>query len=256
MFVCEYAFWRLTMALAQKDFAVLNEFKFDIQPVGVKYLTKPPEGIKKLAETMALCEMLKKAQGGEVFYADMDNHTCEAGAYVLGQREIEEQFVSGEFGAGLGVFKDARAASRLYHHVSKIANGVVNYVAFSPVEKLTFEPDVMIIIANIDQAEILFRAMSYETGEMWSSNYSTAMGCSWLFVYPYITGKINFVTTGLGFGMRRRKLFPPGMQFISIPFDRLPSMLRILREMPWVPEPFKPNGLEYVKDLRKKLGLE
>ena len=76
------------------------------------------------------------------------------------------------------------------------------------------------------------------------------------FVYPYINGKINFVTTGLGFGMRRRKLFPPGMQFISIPFDRLPSMLRILREMPWVPEPFKPNGLEYVKDLRKKLGLE
>ena len=123
-------------------------------------------------------------------------------------------------------------------------------------DKLPFEPDLLIILANIDQAEILFRAMSYETGEMWSSNYSAAIGCSWLFVYPYINGKINFVTTGLGFGMRRRKLFPSGMQFISIPFDRLPSMLRVLREMPWVPEPFKPNGLEYVKDLRKKLGLE
>jgi uncharacterized protein (DUF169 family) len=175
---------------------------------------------------------------------------------VLGQTEIEEQFVSGEFGAGLGVFKDARAAGRLYHYVPRIAKGVVNYVAFSPVDKLPYEPDVLIILANIDQAEILFRAMSYETGEMWSSNYSAAIGCSWLFVYPYINGKINFVTTGLGFGMRRRKLFPPGMQFISIPFDRLPSTLRILREMPWVPEPFKPNGLEYVKDLRKKLGLE
>ena len=90
------------MTLTKHDYTILNEFKFDVQPVGVKYLTKPPEGIKKLAETMALCEMLKKAQGGEVFYADMDNHTCEAGPYVLGQREIEEQFVSGEFGAGLG----------------------------------------------------------------------------------------------------------------------------------------------------------
>ena len=244
------------LTLTKQDFAILDEFKFDIRPVGVKYLVRSPEGISRLEQKMALCEMLKKAQGGEIFYADMKNHTCEAGPYVLGQTEIEEQFVSGEFGAGLGVFKDARAAGRLYHYVPRIAKGVVNYVAFSPVDKLPYEPDVLIILANIDQAEILFRAMSYETGEMWSSNYSAAIGCSWLFVYPYINGKINFVTTGLGFGMRRRKLFPPGMQFISIPFDRLPSTLRILREMPWVPEPFKPNGLEYVKDLRKKLGLE
>lgn len=129
-------------------------------------------------------------------------------------------------------------------------------MAFSPVSKLFFDPDVLIILANIDQAEVLFRAMSYETGEMWSSFYSAAIGCSWLFIYPYITGKINYVTTGLGFGMRRRKLFPAGMQFIAIPFDRLPSMLRILREMPWVPEPFKPDGLEYVKKLRKRLGLK
>ncbi len=244
------------MGFNQENFAILDKFNFDIKPVGIKYLTRAPKGNKKLAEGMAFCEMLKKAQGGEVFYADMKNHTCEAGAYVLGQREIEEQFVSGEFGSGLGVFKDARAAGRLYHYIPKIARGVVNYVLLSPVDKLSYEPDVLILLANIDQAEILFRAMSYETGEMWSSNYSAAIGCSWLFVYPYITGKINFVSTGLGFGMRRRKLFPPGMQFISIPFDRLPSMLRILREMPWVPEPFKPDGLQYVKQLRKSLGLE
>jgi uncharacterized protein (DUF169 family) len=245
------------MALTQEDYAILNEFKFDIRPVSVKYLTRRPRGIEKLEETMALCEMLKRAQAGAVFYAGAKNHTCEAGSYVLGQREIEEQFVNGEFGAGLGVFKDTRAAARLYHYVPKIAKNVVKYVAFSPVdEQLTFEPDVMIILANIDQAEILFRAMSYETGEMWSSNYSAAIGCSWLFAYPYLTGKINYVTTGLGFGMRRRKLFPQGMQFITIPFDRLPSMLTTLREMPWIPEPFKPSGLAYVKDLRKRLKLK
>jgi len=244
------------MAINKKDFEILNDFHFDIEPVGVKYLTRPPEGIKKLSETIALCEMLKKAQGGEVFCADIKSHTCEAGSYVLGQKEIEGPFVSGEYGAGLGVFKDARAAARLYHYVPRIAKGVVNYVTFSPLNELSFEPDVMILLANTDQAEIILRATSYETGEMWSSNYSAAIGCSWLFAFPYLTGKTNFVATGLGFGMRRRKLFPSGMQFISIPFDTLPSMLRILREMPWVPEPFKPDGLAFVKDLRQKLGLE
>jgi uncharacterized protein (DUF169 family) len=228
------------MGLNKEDYAILNGFRFDIQPVGVKYLTRPPETINRLDQKMALCEMLKKAQGGDVFYADAANHTCEAGQYILGQGEIEDQFVSGEFGAGLGLFKDARSAGRLYHYIPKIAKGVVKYVAFSPLDKLSYEPDVLILLANIDQAEILLRAMSYETGRMWSSKYSAAVGCSWLFAYPYLNGEI----------------FPQGLQFMSIPFDRLPSMLQTLREMPWVPEPFKPDGLEYVRQLRQRLGLE
>lgn len=244
------------MALRQKDFEVLADFKFETQPVGVKYLVRAPETAAKLDQKMTLCEMLKKAQGGDAFYADAANHTCEAGSYVLGQREIEGPFISGEFGAGLGVFKDPRAAGRLYHYIPKIARGVVNYVAFAPLPKLSFDPDVLVILANISQAEILLRAMSYETGKMWSSRFSAAIGCAWLFAYPYLKGEINFFTTGLGFGMRRRRLFPEGIQFVSIPFDQLPSILRTLREMPWVPAPFTPDGVEYVRQLRVKLGLE
>ncbi len=244
------------MVALQKDFVVLDRFKFEIQPVGVKYLVKPPEKLAKLDENLALCEMLKKAQGGDLFYANAQNHTCDAGLYVLGQTELKEQYINGEFGAGLGLFKDARAASRLYHHIPKIAKDVAHYVAFSPLNKLSFEPDVMIFLVNVDQAEILLRATSYKTGKMWSSHYSPAIGCAWLFVYPYLKGEMNFITTGLGFGMKRRKLFPQGLQFISVPFDQLPSLLEALREMPWVPEPYKPHGMEYVKKLRLKLGLE
>jgi uncharacterized protein (DUF169 family) len=244
------------MKLTQEDFAILEKFEFNIQPVGIKYLVKPPEKINRVDQKVPLCEMLKIAQGGEPFYADAQNHTCSAGLYVLGQTDIEEQYLNGEYGAGLGVFCDARAASRLYHYIPKIARGVVKYVAFSPLGKLPFDPDVLIFLANSSQAEVLLRAMSYKTGKMWSSRYSSAIGCSWLFVYPYLNGEINFIATGLGFGMKRRKLFPEGLLFISIPFDQLPSMMETLREMPWVPEPYKPNGLEFVKQLRIKLGLE
>ncbi|HEX2965556.1 MAG TPA: DUF169 domain-containing protein [Syntrophorhabdaceae bacterium] len=239
-----------------EDYAILNEFHFDITPVGIKYLVREPEGIPALNQKIALCEMLKKAQSGDAFYATVSNHTCEAGQYILGQRDIEDQFVSGEFGAGLGLFKEPRAAGRLYHYIPKIAKGVVNHIALAPLEKLPFDPDVVIIIASIDQAEIILRATSYETGQMWSSKYSPAIGCAWLFAYPYLTGEVNFITTGLGFGMRRRKLFPQGQQFIALPFDCLPSLMKTLKEMPWVPEPFKPHGLEFVADLRKRLCLE
>ncbi len=244
------------MSLSKINYKILNEFHFDIQPVGVKYLVRAPVDIHALSEKMTLCEMLKKAQSGEAFYAAVSSHTCEAGQYILGQKDIEDQFVSGEFGAGLQLFKESRAAGRLYHYIPKIAKGVLNYIALAPLDKLSFEADVLIIIANIDQAEILLRAMSYETGQMWSSKYSAAIGCAWLFAYPYLSGEINFITTGLGFGMRRRKLFPQGQQFIAIPFDRITSMLQTLKEMPWVPEPFKPDGLEYVAQLRERLHLE
>jgi len=237
-------------------FAVLEEFRFEIQPVGVKYLVRQPEGISRLDQKMALCEMLKKAQGGDVFYADAKNHTCEAGPYVLGQSEGEPQFISGEFGAGLGAFKDNRAAARVYNYLPRIARNSVNYVVLSPLDRLSFDPDVMIFLVPTSQAWTILRAMSYNTGKKWSSQYSTAIGCAWLYVYPFLSGEVNFITSGMGFGMRRRRLFPEGLQFISIPFDQLSSIMSTLSDMPWTPEPFKPDGLEYVKQLRQKLGLE
>ncbi len=244
------------MALIEEDYAVLNHFGFAAQPVGIKYLVRTPDGISRLDRRMAFCEMLKEAQTGEPFYADAENHTCEAGPYVLGHTDVEERFISGEYGAGLQVFRDERAASRLYHYIPRIAKGVVKFVGFSRLDKLSFDPDVLIVLANISQAEILLRAMSYRSGKMWSSRYSAAIGCSWLFVYPYLSGEMNFVATGLGSGMKRRKLFPDGLHFVSIPFDQLPSILQILKEMPWVPKPLGPDGPEYVKQLRKSLGLD
>ena len=244
------------MVLTKKDFAILEDFKFDIQPVAVKYFVRTPEDIKHIEQKMTFCEMLVKAQKGDTFYSNSKDHTCGAGSYVLGQIDAEGPFISGEFGAGLGVFCDNRAASRLYHYIPHIARNVVNYVAFSPLDKLSFDPDVLLILASISQAEILLRAMSYKNGQMWSSRYSAAIGCAWLLVYPYLSGEINFITSGLGFGMRRRKLFPEGLMFISIPFDRLPSMMETLREMPWVPEPYKANGAEFARQLLIRLGLE
>jgi hypothetical protein len=51
----------------------------------------------------------------------------------------------------------------------------------SPYGQLPFDPDVLIVLAVTGQAEILLHAMSYETGAMWSSQYSSAVGCPGLF---------------------------------------------------------------------------
>jgi uncharacterized protein (DUF169 family) len=243
------------MILTKKDLAILDKFEFDVQPVGIKFFAKRPDRVERLNENMALCEMLKKAQEGNVFYADKENHTCDAGPYVLGQAEAPEPFISGRFGAGLKIFEEPRSASRLYHYIPRIGKGVVNYVAFSPLGKLPFEPDVLVLLAKTNQTEIILRAMSYRTGKMWSSKFSAAIGCAWIFVYPYITGELNYTTAGLGHGMKRRNLFPEGHQLISIPFDLLPSILQTLQDMPWVLPAFEPDGPEFVRRLLVKLGI-
>jgi uncharacterized protein (DUF169 family) len=243
------------MALIHKKFDILDEFDFDVQPVGVKFLVKRPDSVERLGEKMAFCEMLKRAQEGDAFYADAENHTCEAGLYVLGQAEAPEPFIGGEFGAGLKIFEEPRAASRLYLYIPRIGKDVVNYVAFSPLNKLPFEPDVLILLANASQTEILLRAMSYKTGQVWLSKFSPAIGCAWIYIYPYLTGELNYAMTGLGHGMKRRRLFPEGLQLVSIPFDLLSSLLQTLRDMPWVLPAYEPDGPEFVRRLLVELGI-
>ncbi|MBW2335050.1 MAG: DUF169 domain-containing protein [Deltaproteobacteria bacterium] len=243
------------MTLSKKDLAILDKFDFDVQPVGVKFLVKQPDTVERLSENMAFCEMLKRAQQGNAFYVDEKNHTCGAGLYVLGQADAPEPFISGQFGAGLQIFDGPRSASRLYLYLPKIGRGVVNFVAFSPLDTLPFEPDLLILLANANQTEVLLRAMSYRTGKMWSSKFSAAIGCAWTYIYPYLTGELNYSITGLGHGMKRRNLFPEGRQIISIPFDIFSSLLQTLRDMPWVLPAYKPDGKEFVRRLLIELGI-
>jgi uncharacterized protein (DUF169 family) len=241
--------------LERKDFTVLDRFNFEAPPVALKLLARPPDRVKKLEGKAAFCEMLKKAQGGAAFWAAADNHSCEAGLYVLGQVEAPGPYISGEFGAGLKIFEEPRSAARLYHHLPRTAKGVANYVFFSPVDKLSFDPDLLIILAGTGQTEIILRAMSYKTGKPWTSRFAPAIGCAWIFIYPYLSGEVNYVLTGLGHGMKRRNLFPEGRQLISIPFDQLGSMLQVLKEMPWDLPALQPDGPEFVRKLSHDLGL-
>jgi uncharacterized protein (DUF169 family) len=241
--------------LTKDQTAILDKFDFDLPPVGVKFLAKPPDMVGRIEENMAFCEMLKRAQQGDAFFAGAENHACEAGLYVLGQADAPEPFINGEFGAGLQIYEAPRSARRLYQHIPKIGKGIVHYVAFAPLEKLLFDPDLLILLADAGQTEILLRAMSYRTGQMWVSKFTPAIGCAWIYIYPYLSGELNYTVTGLGHGMRRRKLFPEGRQIIAIPFDLLPTILQTLEKMPWILPAYKPDGMEFVGRLLRKIGM-
>jgi uncharacterized protein (DUF169 family) len=250
------------MSKVKDELAIFNKFDFEIPPVGVKFLAAKPKGIKKLDKILDFCEMLVESQQGKVFYAALDNFTC-VGPLLLGMVDSEPVFESGMVGPELEIFKDARANKRLYPLIPRIDKGTVNYVAFAPLDKLTFEPDVLVIVAAARQAEIILRAQSYSAARVWTARGSTVMACAWMFIYPYLTGELNFTVAGFPFGPTARRLFPEGMIVLSIPWDQLPTIVANLGEMNWVPESFtigreahKAKARKVASELKKRLAAE
>lgn len=235
---------------------VLDKLKLELPPVAIGFSIKPPNGVEKLEGTVALCEMLKKAHEGKALYMAPENHACDAGLVLIG-KSVPSAYESGEFGAGLQVFNHYRTMRRIYDVLPKLdAERNINYIAFSPLDRLTLEPDLLVIVAETEQTEILLRAMSYSTGKVFASKCTTVIGCAWIYVYPYITGELNYVTTGLSHGMKRRKVLPSGRQVISIPYDLFATMLYNLQTMPWVLPLFQPDADEFREKLMIELGLE
>ena len=77
------------------------------------------------------------------------------------------------------------------------------------------------------------RSYTYSTGALYESKTTPVIGCAWTFVYPYITGKLNYVPQGLCFGHLARDVGQPGEISISIPFNLIKEMVNNLNEMTW-----------------------
>lgn len=221
------------MNIIRKDYSIFEKFNFEHQPVGMKYLLNKPEGIEKLDKSMPICQMFREAQDRSPFYAAGENFACVE-RLLLGFMEPEPIFESGQIGAKEKIYQEARANRRIYQYVPKLAKDTVRYVAFSPANKLPFEPDVLVITASPGQAEIILRALSYSTGKPLTTKITPVLMCAWVFLYPYVNGELNYTITGLGYGMRIKKLLPEGLVLISVPYDLLPRLIDNLRDMDWV----------------------
>jgi uncharacterized protein (DUF169 family) len=227
---------KFKMRKLQTDLSIFKRFNFERPPLGVKFLFFKPEGVDPIppGKELSLCELLGEAQRSRVpFYFDRAFQETCVGKILLGMQEMEAFAESGQIGEKLQIFQEARANYAFYQHVPKFEKGIVNYVAFSPLESLTFEPDLLIITADHSQAEIVMRSMTYSTGELYCSQTTPVMGCAWLYIYPFQSGKVNFIVPEMVHGMKGRELFDPGSIVISIPYQWIPTIARNLEQMTW-----------------------
>ncbi|MCL1896622.1 MAG: DUF169 domain-containing protein [Clostridiales bacterium] len=228
------------------DLSIWNELKLEAPPVGVKYLyEKSPEGVSQIEGEYALCELIKVAQESEdPFFMTLDNEMC-VGRFIMGMLPWPPGAKGGQLGPELKIFKEGRANSRLYDGLPQLKEDTVNSVVFAPLQKIEFDPDLLLVLAEPQKAEIILRAMAYSTGERYVSNAQTVIVCAYVFAYPMLTGKVNYIMTGLSFGMKAYKLFKPGQILLSIPYQWIPTITQNLGEMDWVLPAYEMTPDEY-----------
>jgi uncharacterized protein (DUF169 family) len=238
----------------KQELSVFNKFEFEKPPVGVKFLFFRPEGIEQLSmgRNLSFCEMLTEAQQTRTsFYFSKENTETCVGKILLGMEDMAPFAESGQIGPRFEIFQEPRANHIFYQYVPKFGKGTVNYVAFSPLDKLTFEPDVLIITATPSQAEVVMRAMSYSTGELYTSKTTPVMGCAWFYIYPYRSGKVNFLIPEMVHGMKARELFTEGVILISIPYHWIPIITQNLKEMKWALPAYTDGREKYLEQEKR-----
>ncbi len=247
--------------LKKHDFAVLDKFEFKYAPTGFKFLNvkQDLEGLdlKKLDKKMAWCQMLKKAQDGEAFYATTKEHYCEPGKFLSGHEEMDTIASGGRIGPPFGIYPDERPNRRVYNYLTILPAGTTFATGFASLNKLTFDPDLLILTCdNHDQSERLIRAIQWDTGDMIQSKMTFVMACNWLFTYPFVSGEINIFFTGLSYGLKFYKLYPPGLPIVSIPWHHIDRVLKNIKEMPWTLPGYTEDKEELYKIGHKRLGIE
>lgn len=214
---------------AKEAFAKLE---LEYPAVAVKYHFDEPKDVPRTDEVLSFCQFVRKAQDeNRRFYITKKDDNC-CGKIALGMAPKTPFAVSGIVGVDFELFRTPAPNIRLHNSYPVITPGSVHFAEFCPVELCDFYPDLVLCVADTEKAEILMRATSYISGDLWESRSSGVMSCAWTYSYPYLSGKVNFCITGMHHGMRRRGVYPPGLHIISIPYQKLDEVVTALNEMP------------------------
>ena len=208
-------------------------------PVAVKFYAVKPENFglkyKHTDKRMSLCQFVSYAQKTHSsFYIDKTNEDC-MGRTVLGM-----------------VQEPPLGASGLYYNIPTAIRDTINYVIFSPIDQCEFNPDVVVFVGDTDMADIVMRATSYISGDLWESKSSSVLSCAWTYMYTWLSGKVNHCQTGMHHGMGRRKVYPKGLHIVSVPYQKLDEVCLALRQMDWQLISFRPNDKDQ-DELRRRM---
>ena len=194
--------------------------ELDGSPVSVAIMPEPARGLKKWRHKATLCIMIQSARRGAAFYCSGDNVICGGGEHLgIGKSPVQDLKASLVETEKL-VASEAAARRRL-DQVKQIAPEQGGYIAFSPLERANFRPQVILFVGTPFQISRILHLDAFETGEI-----DTVHGeplCSGVIAAPITTGKIGISfldMTCRAFGRYRAEEVA-----IGVPYSRLTRII-------------------------------
>jgi uncharacterized protein (DUF169 family) len=201
------------------------------EPVAIKWSVREPRDIKKEEGKSRFCTKLDKAANGEIFYSTVEEEECMGGMKYAGmkdQKELPKNMRSGAFLVPAGVYKSIPAVQRSWESNQAIESGIFSAIIFSPLSQADFEPDLIFMVCNSEQAMMVLHANAYDSGSHGLGADSGPI-CSSMAAIPYRTGKVTY---GFGdIGSRRNMSLNPEDVMVTIPAGDLKRILDNLTEM-------------------------
>lgn len=180
---------------------LIELLKLETSPVGVALIKKEEEipiGIKRIEEGMKHCQMVDRVRSTkDEFLAYLVDQTCKGGAAALGLGHMPPKLASGEFyHEKLKHFKTLEASRKTLEKVPMLEAESMQAVLYGPLEKLSFMPDVVVIICSPMQIMLLTQALLYNEGGRIEAEFAGKQSiCSDAVAAPYLSGKVG-ITVG------------------------------------------------------------
>ncbi|WP_094227941.1 DUF169 domain-containing protein [Methanolobus psychrotolerans] len=213
---------------------LIDILQINTSPVAV-HLVKTdeeiPAGINHIGETTRHCQMVDNVRRlGTQFYSFLDDQMCKGGAAVMGLTEMSPKLKSGEVYYNLNHFSSLDSAKSTMGRVPMVEANSIKAVVYSPLEKVTFKPDVILIIATPKQVMELSQALLHKSGGRVNAGFAGKQSvCADGVAYPYLTGEAG-VTIGCS-GSRKYTEIQDEEMILSIPVDMLPAMVESAKSM-------------------------
>ncbi|WP_292391833.1 DUF169 domain-containing protein [Methanosarcina sp. UBA5] len=214
---------------------LIKRLKIRASPVAVKLIPKGekiPEGIGKTEEDMTHCQFVDKVRKNrEEFYTLNDNQMCKVGAGAMGLGSVPENLVSGElYYKEFELFSTLGASRRTVDMTPTLPPNSTEAILYSPLEKTSFIPDVIMVFGSPKQMMLLTQAVMYGIGGRLETSFSGAQSvCSDGVVQVYKEGKVG-VTIGCT-GSRAYATLTDDEMIMGIPIELLADVVSGLKQV-------------------------
>lgn len=195
------------MKLKEAAVYIRENLRLKTLPVAVKFLkdkAELPEKARRpsvaLGKRITICQGVTMARnyGWTIGFSKEDN-VCVPAAIMFGFSEAADQALSvARLFCEIGFAQTEDSALEETASMSRFQNGEIEAIVLAPVEKASFEPDVILLYGNPAQMMRLAQAWTYTSGERLSGHCGGKLECDEYLITPFKMQSPRMVIPGNG----------------------------------------------------------